>query len=174
VLLFALTAATSSAYGAAGGVLRGHVTDSGNHILPGATIHVEPGGVTVVSDREGNFVIPDLAAGTYKIDIAYVGFLSETREVSVSRTPVVLDVKLNLAPTVSESVTTEARAVRQLDMSLQKAFNVVRSDVALVVEAFNLTNHQNVTAVTRTVANHGSPTAFDLSRTLQIGVKVDF
>jgi hypothetical protein len=31
-----------------------------------------------------------------------------------------------------------------------------------------------VTAVTTTVANHGSPTAFDLSRTLQIGVKVDF
>jgi hypothetical protein len=64
--------------------------------------------------------------------------------------------------------------IQSLDMSLQKAINLGRSDVALVAEAFNLTNHENVTGVTTSVANHGSPTAFDISRIFQIGVKVDF
>jgi hypothetical protein len=64
--------------------------------------------------------------------------------------------------------------IQSLDLSVQKAFGLGRATAALVGEAFNLTNHENVTAVTTAVANPGSPTAFDISRTFQVGVKVDF
>ena len=48
-------------------------------------------------------------------------------------------------------------AIQSLDMSLQKVFNLGRSDVALVAEAFNLTNHENVTGVTTSVRGSRQP-----------------
>ncbi|HEV8658217.1 MAG TPA: TonB-dependent receptor [Thermoanaerobaculia bacterium] len=65
-------------------------------------------------------------------------------------------------------------AIQSLDLSLQKTFSLGRTDMALVAEAFNLTNHENVTAVTTSVTNPGTPTAFDVSRIFQMGIKVDF
>jgi len=108
-LLLTLMISASAAQAA---VLRGHVTDAGNHILPGATVRVEPGDVTTVSDRDGNFVIADLKPGTYIVEISYVGFLSASREVNVGGAPVTLDVKMNLSPSVSESVTVTASRER--------------------------------------------------------------
>lgn len=110
-LLMALLAA-SSAFAAPNAVLRGHITDSSNHILPGATVRVEPIGTKVTSDREGNFAISDLRMGTYTVEIEYVGFLTVRREVTLSGSQVTLDVKLNLSPTVSETVTVNASRER--------------------------------------------------------------
>jgi hypothetical protein len=44
----------------------------------------------------------------------------------------------------------------------------------LVVEVFNVFNHENVTAVTTGETNHGEPTDFGVGRTFQLGVKFDF
>jgi outer membrane receptor protein involved in Fe transport len=63
---------------------------------------------------------------------------------------------------------------QSLDLSAQKRFRIGGTDVSLVAEAFNVFNHENVTAVTTGVTNHGEPTAFDVGRTFQLGVKIDF
>jgi hypothetical protein len=64
--------------------------------------------------------------------------------------------------------------VQSLDLSVQKAFRFGPTELALVAEGFNLTNHENVTGVTTAASSHGEPTAFDVSRTFQLGVKLDF
>jgi outer membrane receptor protein involved in Fe transport len=64
--------------------------------------------------------------------------------------------------------------IQSLDLSLQKTFKIKDVQVTLVAEGFNLTNHENVTAVSTAEDNHGEPTAFDVTRTFQLGFKVDF
>ena len=65
-------------------------------------------------------------------------------------------------------------SVQALDLSLQKAFRIGGLELSLVGEAFNVFNHENVTAVTTGVTNHGEPTDFEVGRTFQFGVKFDF
>jgi hypothetical protein len=57
--------------------------------------------------------------------------------------------------------------IQSLDLSLQKTFKIRDVQVTLVAEGFNLTNHENVTAVSTAEDNHGEPTAFDVTRTFR-------
>src|SRR6266704_4822877 len=66
------------------GGITGKVTDSGGGILQGAQISVEPGGIKVVSDPQGQFLVTGLAPGAYTITVTYVGFTASTKSVTVS------------------------------------------------------------------------------------------
>jgi hypothetical protein len=61
-----------------------------------------------------------------------------------------------------------------LDMTVQWGVDIGSTRLTLVAEGFNLTNHENVTAVSTGEIGHGEPTDFDISRTFQLGVKLDF
>ena len=63
---------------------------------------------------------------------------------------------------------------QSLDMTFQWGVDISSTRLTLVLEAFNLTNHENVTAVSTGEVGHGTPTAFDVSRTFQLGAKFDF
>ncbi len=65
-------------------------------------------------------------------------------------------------------------SIQSLDMTFQWGVELASTTLTLVLEAFNLTNHENVTAVSTGEVGHGTPTAFDISRTFQIGAKIDF
>ena len=108
-LLIAVTA--SAAFAAATGVLRGRVSDAGGHPLPKATVRVDPGATSIATDQEGAFALP-LVAGAYRVQIGYVGFVTVAQDVTVGGAPVTLDVKLDVAPEVSESVTVSASRER--------------------------------------------------------------
>ena len=54
--------------------ISGQVTDPSGAVLKGAQIHLLPQGTTVASDALGDFLIPDLTPGNYKLAISYVGF----------------------------------------------------------------------------------------------------
>jgi TonB-dependent receptor len=56
------------------GIVTGRVTDVTGAVLQGAQIHLQPKGVTVASDVQGEFTIPDLEAGDYKLTVSYLGF----------------------------------------------------------------------------------------------------
>ena len=65
------------------GAISGKVTDSGGAILQGAKVTVEPGGIEVVSDAQGQFLVTGLAPGNYTVKITYVGLAEFMQKVDV-------------------------------------------------------------------------------------------
>ncbi|HKN23826.1 MAG TPA: TonB-dependent receptor [Candidatus Acidoferrum sp.] len=66
------------------GSLTGHVTDSSGSILQGASIELQPAGVTVATDQQGSYFVNNLTAGTYTITVTYVGFSLFTKAVQIT------------------------------------------------------------------------------------------
>lgn len=64
----------SAGYAQSKGTITGRVTDSTGAVLQGAQIQVLPQKITVASDQEGTFVVPDLTPGAYKVEVSYLGF----------------------------------------------------------------------------------------------------
>src|SRR5438552_1245385 len=56
------------------GGIRGHVTDNSGGVLQGARIELQPKGIIVVSNTQGEFFINDVEPGSFTISITYVGF----------------------------------------------------------------------------------------------------
>jgi TonB-dependent receptor len=84
LLLPSLAGATGGDKGAPGnGVVSGSVKDTAGAVLRGAQIALQPTAITVASDAQGNFVIPNLAPGTYTVTISYVGFNNTVSTVEV-------------------------------------------------------------------------------------------
>jgi TonB-dependent receptor len=118
------------------GVIAGRVTDTGNNSLPGARVHVDPRGLTVVTDAEGHFVVSSLPIGSYTVDISYVGFVGEKQPVSVERGGVAtLAFKLRPQVTASEEITVtdsrpsgEAQALSRRQ-SAQNIVDVLPSEI---------------------------------------------
>ncbi len=84
LLVFALTLTVvglSSAAAQSGGIA-GTVKDSSGAVLPGARVEVLQGPSTV-SDAQGQFLIPNVPAGSHKVSVTYVGFASFAADVTV-------------------------------------------------------------------------------------------
>ncbi len=65
-------------------VLAGHILDSGNQVLPGATVMIEELHTGTVSDFNGCYTISGLEPGTYNIKVSYVGFTPKYMQMKVS------------------------------------------------------------------------------------------
>ena len=65
------------------GAIAGTVTDQGGAVLKGAQISVQSPALTVSTNEQGRFYINDLAPGTYKLTISYVGLAPLTKTVTV-------------------------------------------------------------------------------------------
>ncbi len=75
VLLALCAALGTSAFAQTGkGALAGRVTDEAGAVLQSAQVKVEPKAATTTSDEVGQFLINDLAPGSYTVTISYVGF----------------------------------------------------------------------------------------------------
>ncbi|HKC11719.1 MAG TPA: TonB-dependent receptor [Vicinamibacteria bacterium] len=109
-----LLLATSSAVGQERyGSIKGHVADHSNNALPGASVRVDPGNATAVTDREGGFLIGSLAPGNFKVSISYVGFVTDTQDLVVTAgAQAKIESKLRPAVNVSEEVTVTASRSR--------------------------------------------------------------
>src|ERR1051325_1792393 len=64
--------------------ITGRVMDSSGGVLQGAQITVEPKGVNVVSDAQGQFFVNDLEPGSYTVTVTYVGFAEFTQAVTIT------------------------------------------------------------------------------------------
>ena len=87
------------------GAISGRVTDSGGAILQGAKITVEPGGIEVVSDAQGQFLVTGLAPGTYTVTITYVGLAEFIQKV---------DVTTGQAPQIKADLSVESQSLEVL------------------------------------------------------------
>src|SRR5690554_3162275 len=68
-LLIGLTTASS-----AQGILKGRVIDTQNLSMPGANIVLKGTNIGAVTNHSGDFAIIDLPAGSYQVDISYLGY----------------------------------------------------------------------------------------------------
>ena len=70
--------------GGGAGVIAGSVRDTAGAILVSAKVTVQPSGRQAATDNEGEFRIPNLAAGDYTVTVSYVGFSDYTATVTVA------------------------------------------------------------------------------------------
>jgi iron complex outermembrane recepter protein len=64
--------------------LTGKITDSKNHeILNGASIYIPDIKTGAVSKADGSYEIKNIPNGTYLIEVSFIGFASQTKEVTV-------------------------------------------------------------------------------------------
>src|SRR5262245_56951073 len=98
------------------GSIVGTVTDSANLAVPGATVtitHAETNQARETTTNEsGNYLFPNVAAGTYRVDVTLPGFQSFRSEAIAVRlnTAVRVDAKLTVGA-IQESVLVSADAV---------------------------------------------------------------
>jgi len=64
------------------GSIAGCMTDTGNQMMPGTTVHVKGGGIerTVVTDTSGCYEAKALPPGSYRVTAVIAGFDHETRD----------------------------------------------------------------------------------------------
>jgi hypothetical protein len=77
VVVTALAVSSAFAQGTTTSAITGTVTDPGGGVIPGATVNVtgEAGvKVDVVTNAEGQFSVPALTPGTYKVTVTLQGF----------------------------------------------------------------------------------------------------
>jgi TonB-dependent receptor len=83
-VLFALCCASALNAQTGKGIVRGRAADTAGGVLQGARVDLQPGGAAVATNNQGEFTISDLAPGTYKITISFVGLAQFTGDVTVS------------------------------------------------------------------------------------------
>ncbi|HWW85809.1 MAG TPA: carboxypeptidase regulatory-like domain-containing protein, partial [Vicinamibacterales bacterium] len=109
------------------GAISGRVLDSQGLALPGVTINAESpslqGLQTTVTSENGDYLVPLLPPGTYKVTFQLSGFERQEKTVSVAPTQV-LPLNVTLGPAaVAETVNVVGRAADVLTQTTQVANN---------------------------------------------------
>jgi len=114
--------------------LSGRVATSEGTSLPGARVVVRELGVSTATDRQGNYALPSLPAGTYTLEIDYLGLPTLRQQVIVTAgVSNLADVTVSEATQVAEVVVvgslsdSVARALNQ-QRTADNTTNVVSSD----------------------------------------------
>lgn len=135
LLLFILGCGASS-FAQKNSVISGKITDpDGNISLPGATIKLNSGNRYTISDQIGDFEFLNVPAGTYQIEVVYIGYQNLRQEVTVEEGK---NVKINLSMTSGSETLNEvvisgdrlkgqARALNQ-QKNNRNITNVISSD----------------------------------------------
>lgn len=132
--LAALSVGVASAQGGKGS-LHGRVMDASGGTLVGAQVTLEPKGISVVSDAQGQFFVRDLDAGNYTASISYVGFAPFKKEVVVNAGQTAsLEAKLDVESVNLEVLVTADRAAGEAEeinreRSADNVVQVLASDV---------------------------------------------
>jgi len=116
------------------GGVTGLVTDTTGAALQGATVKVDPGGATAVTNGRAEFTISDLAPGKYTVTVTYTGFSTFTAEVTIAAGEIQqVNAVLSVAPANQEimvhaDLQGEAEEI-QVQRTSEDITNVITSDV---------------------------------------------
>jgi TonB-dependent receptor len=127
------------------GRIDGRVVDISGSMLQGAQVTLQPGGLSSVSDQQGEFTVANVAAGDYTITVSYVGFTSFTSKVTVTTgQPTKVEAVLNVA-SARQEVTVSASAAPISGEA--EAVNVERTadNILQVIPAAVITSLPNAT-----------------------------
>ena len=109
-----------------GAVIQGRAIDSENAInLEGARIEVEGEGISVFSERGGEFVIRGIPPGEYVVTATYVGYPTATQNVIIEEASSSIFVEIDLYG--EETVELEEFVVEGSQIGQAKAINLQRS-----------------------------------------------
>lgn len=128
LMLSASLSAVPDSNVAALGTMRGRVVDSGNQVLPGATVTIDGLHTGVVSDANGFYTITNLKPGVYTVKVTYVGYEPVTAKLTVQ--PEKTEVKDFV---LSEGVELKGVEVKGAFHGQSRAINTQKNN-------FNLTN----------------------------------
>jgi TonB-dependent receptor len=72
-------------FGQTTGLVTGNIVDKNQQLsLPGATLKLKPGNHYTVSNQQGKFEFLSVPAGTYTLEVTYIGYQTFTQEVTVA------------------------------------------------------------------------------------------
>jgi len=98
------------------GTIRGRVADPSGGALVGAQVILQQNGESVVTDAQGQFFLNNLDAGTYTVEISYVGFAPVKKEAVVAAGQTVnVDTKLEVEAVNLEVLVTAERAAGEAE-----------------------------------------------------------
>ena len=84
LLCLVLSMSAMASYAQKNGVISGKVTEKDNNFsLPGATVKIAGDNRYTISDQIGDFEFLNVPAGTYKVEVLYIGYQTQTGEVTV-------------------------------------------------------------------------------------------
>ena len=115
------------------GAIRGRIVDNTQQTLPGATVYIESLHTGAISDVNGFYTLANLAAGTYRVKVSYVGYSPAEFTITVPEGKTVeRDVTLNEGIELQEVVVGGAFTGQRRALSSQKnamgISNVVSAD----------------------------------------------
>lgn len=84
-------------------IISGKVTDEDGKVLPGASVIIQDTYLGTTTDSRGKFNFKPMKPGDYIIEVSYLGYKPETREVKLNR-DVYLEFKLEVAIISAEEV----------------------------------------------------------------------
>ncbi|WP_169472191.1 SusC/RagA family TonB-linked outer membrane protein [Pedobacter hiemivivus] len=87
------------------GTLKGQVTDSLGQAVSGANVNLvgKTSYVTITNDF-GNFEFANMPAGDYKLTVTYVGYRTETRDISVQNSNINMNIRMSGTSTILTTV----------------------------------------------------------------------
>lgn len=127
-----VTVAAPAAYGqtTVTGALSGAVMDSTGAVVPNATVTISNTGtgavMTVVTNAEGRYTVPNLTPGTYKVSATTTGMQSETSQINVlvgTTTPADIRVTPTGDKAVVEVTSTTTPLLDTQNIALATTFN---------------------------------------------------
>jgi len=116
------------------GTMTGRVSDTAGAVLQGAHIQLLQSASSLTSDKQGEFVIPNIAPGSYEVRITFVGFAPFSKVVTVIAGQTVrLDAVMQVASAAQDILVTatavhgDAEAINRIDSS-ENILNVLTND----------------------------------------------
>src|ERR1700685_4250294 len=92
------------------GAIAARVTDSSGAVLQGAQIQLQSRDEKFASNTQGEFLIPDLAPGDYKVEVSYVGVSNLEINVNVTAGETAhIDAKLTVSSANQQVIVTGER-----------------------------------------------------------------
>ncbi len=116
---FTISASSQSPKGTGSGSVTGTVKDATGAVLPGAGITLQPGSKSVVTSRQGDFLISNIAPGNYTVKVTYVGFADFASTVNVvagqtaTLSPILSAASSQQQVEVSANLTGDAEAINE-------------------------------------------------------------
>ncbi len=136
LLLLLFVMAGLSGYAQKNGVISGKITDhDGNFSLPGATVKLSEGNRYTISNQTGDFEFLNIPAGTYQVEVLYLGYQTQSQQVTVEegKHAVINFVLISGSSTLNEVIVVgdalrgQARALNQ-QKNNRNITNVISSD----------------------------------------------